>query len=556
LDNTNEDVVSHELFHQWFGDLVTCESWSNLTLNESFATYGEYLWNEFKYGQDKADHGLQNDLNGYIQQKGQKDPNLVRFDYNDKEDMFDGISYQKGGRILHMLRRYVGDDAFFESLKLYLTKNKFNSAEAHNLRLAFEEVTGEDLNWFFNQWYFNHGSPDLDIKTEYSDTTKKITVTIEQKQDFAKNPLFKLPLAIDVYNAGKPTQYKVTAEKAKEVFTFESATRPDFVNVDGEKSLLCTKRESKPAAEWIAMYKEGPLYMDRYEAIQNLAKVAEQNADAAKTILDATSDKFWSIRSLAIKNIGKILSNNKEAVKQRLMDIANNDDKPQVRAAAIRALVKNYDDGSLTDLYRSKLREQSYIVQGEALEALGKKQPAEAINLAKSYELEKNSDINRSVTNLYIDKGNDEQNTYFLGALQRLNGFALYSMLQSYGKFLARCSDETITRSLLPVEDIARKNSQWYVRLAAVGTLNDVMKKYEDKETDGKSKLVTLKTQNPKPISEIENTETQISDAGRRKDAVKSLIASIKKDEKDPQLMKIYGTAPEAAKDEKNTSSK
>ena len=167
IDHNYEDVISHELFHHWFGDYVTCESWSNLPLNESFATYGEYLWEEYKYGKEAADLHSQESREGYLAEAQRKEVNLIRFQYNDKEDMFDGHSYNKGGQVLHMLRKYVGDDAFFASLKLYLETNKFSAVEIHDLRLAFEKVTGEDLNWFFNEWFLSSGHPDLDIKTTY-----------------------------------------------------------------------------------------------------------------------------------------------------------------------------------------------------------------------------------------------------------------------------------------------------------------------------------------------------------------------------------------------------
>ena len=160
--NRWEEVISHELFHQWFGDYVTTESWSNLTLNESFATLGSQLWNEFHYGKDAGDEERYTSAKGYLGSHSEK-KDLVRFYYDDKEDMFDAVSYNKGGAILQMLRAFVGDSAFFKSLNLYLTTNKFKNAEAHQLRLAFEEVTGKDLNWFFNQWYFGNGNPKLNI---------------------------------------------------------------------------------------------------------------------------------------------------------------------------------------------------------------------------------------------------------------------------------------------------------------------------------------------------------------------------------------------------------
>src|SRR6476661_7495283 len=121
--NRWEEVIAHELFHQWFGDYVTAESWSNITLNESFATLGSQLWNEFKYGKDAAYAELYGSLQGYYNGNNEK-KDLVRFHYNNQEDVFDGVSYNKGGAILQMLRNYVGDSAFFKALNLYLTTNK------------------------------------------------------------------------------------------------------------------------------------------------------------------------------------------------------------------------------------------------------------------------------------------------------------------------------------------------------------------------------------------------------------------------------------------------
>lgn len=117
MDYNYEDYISHELFHHWFGNLVTCESWSNLTLNEGFANYSEYLWREYKYGRDDADYSNQGEQSAYLLYTAKNDPTLIRYDYEDREDMYDVVSYQKGGRVLHMLRKYVGDDAFYAALK-------------------------------------------------------------------------------------------------------------------------------------------------------------------------------------------------------------------------------------------------------------------------------------------------------------------------------------------------------------------------------------------------------------------------------------------------------
>ena len=158
-DEHNDNIVAHELAHHWFGDYVTCESWSNLTLNEGFANYSEYLWLEYKYGKEEADYFMYSERDDYLFSARNETHPLIEFEYEDKEDMFDAHSYNKGGAVMHMLRNYVGDQAFFAGTQKYLQDNALQAVEAHDLRLAFEAVTGEDLNWFFNQWFFRQGPP-------------------------------------------------------------------------------------------------------------------------------------------------------------------------------------------------------------------------------------------------------------------------------------------------------------------------------------------------------------------------------------------------------------
>jgi aminopeptidase N len=230
--NQQEQTIAHELFHQWFGDYVTNESWSNVTLNESFADYGEMLWNEYKYGKDKGDETIYSNLKSYLSSLDNEKIPLVHFYYAGKDDVFDNVSYPKGGCVLHMLRNYVGDSAFFKSLNLYLTKHKYKSAEVQDLRLAFEEVTGQDLNWFFNEWYYGYGHPKLEINYIYDSANKTAKVFIKQTQS---ENVFRFPFAIDVYEGGNKKRYNVWVEHQPDTFSFSSNTKPDLINVDGDK---------------------------------------------------------------------------------------------------------------------------------------------------------------------------------------------------------------------------------------------------------------------------------------------------------------------------------
>lgn len=173
----NDGIVAHELMHHWFGNYVTCESWANLTMNEGFANYAEYLWYEHKYGVDYAERNRDFEKTNYLMEsQSGTNHDLIDFHYEDRENMFDAHSYNKGGLVLHMLRKYLGDDMFFAALNLFLRKNAYKAVEVHHLRLAFEEISGEDLNWFFNQWYLSSGYPILWVSHNYDDTDRKSVV--------------------------------------------------------------------------------------------------------------------------------------------------------------------------------------------------------------------------------------------------------------------------------------------------------------------------------------------------------------------------------------------
>lgn len=364
--NSWEDVIAHELFHQWFGDYVTTESWSNLTLNESFANYSEYLWREYKYGKDAADAHAYSDMTGYLQSQSEN-KDLVRHYYRDKEDMFDAVSYNKGGRILHMLRNFVGDSAFFKAMNNYLTTNKFKAGEAHQLRLAFEDVTGKDLNWFFNQWYFGAGHPKLDVTYDYDDAAKKVNVIVKQTQ--SGNKVFRLPVAVDIYENGKKTRNKIWVTKKTDTFSFSYNSKPDLVNFDGDRYLLTDRKENgKTLENYVFQYKNTGLYLDRREAIDAAAR-QQDNPAALALLKDAAADKYHGLRHYAI---GK-LDMKKEAVRTAfepiIYQMAQKDAKAVVRAKAI-SLLRNYNKPEYKNLFVKSLNDSSYSVAGEALGSL------------------------------------------------------------------------------------------------------------------------------------------------------------------------------------------
>ncbi|MGZ8537894.1 MAG: M1 family metallopeptidase, partial [Flavisolibacter sp.] len=364
--NRWEDIIAHELFHQWFGDYVTTESWSNISLNESFATIGSQLWNEFYYGKDKGDEERYNSIQGYMGSRSEE-KDLVRFHYRDKEDVFDAVSYNKGGSILQMLRAFVGDSAFFKAINLYLTTNKFKAAEAHQLRLAFEEVTGKDLNWFFNQWYFGSGHPVLDITYKYNDATKQQHVIVSQ----TGNKVFTIPVKIDVWSAtGAPKQYTVWAKNKVDTFSFAAPVQPVFVNFDADKKLIAQKTENKTLEDYLFQYKNARNYVDRREAIAAAMKKQEE-VNAVQILALALKDPYGPLRMYTVNGLDISLGQVKNAVETSLTDIAQKDKHRLAKAAAI-AKLGNYKLAKYAPIFKTAVNDSSYTVSGFALEALSK----------------------------------------------------------------------------------------------------------------------------------------------------------------------------------------
>jgi len=378
-DNASEGVIAHELFHQWFGDYVTCESWSNITLNESFADYGETLWWEYKHGKDEGEAYNNRELRNYLSNPPDTSKSLVRFYYADKDDVFDNVSYPKGGRILNMLRHYVGDSAFFRSLNVYLTQHKFSNAEAQDLRLAFEQVTGQDLNWFWNQWYYGTGHPKLDIRYAYDAATKKTSVIIQQTQSV--NP-FKLPFSIDVYEGGAKKRYNVWMQDRTDTFSFAVNSKPDLVNVDGDKILLCEKNDNKNLDEFIYQYNNAGLYVDRREAVV-YATQHQADSKALDFLKKAINDKSWRIREFLITELNLDNDTVKTAMETAILDLATNENNRIVKAAAIEALSK-YKKTEYKSIFIQAVSDSSYTVSGKALKALGKIDSEAAMQLAKT----------------------------------------------------------------------------------------------------------------------------------------------------------------------------
>jgi aminopeptidase N len=501
-DKKGEYVVAHELFHQWFGDLVTCESWSNLPLNESFATYGEYLWDEYKNGRDAADYHHWQSRQGYL--GSQKEVELIRYHYKDKEDMFDRFSYNKGGQVLHMLRKAVGDDAFFASLKNYLETNKFKSAEIHHLRLAFEETTGRDMNWFFNQWFLSKGRPKLKVTKSYDASKGAVELTVEQNQDLQNTPLYTLPLEIDVYVNGKAQRTHITITEQKQSFSIPANAAPQLLNFDAERQLLCDLDYGKTTEEYLFQYHNAPLFDDRYEALKELEKQIADPQVYALFKEAALNDKFYAIRNFAISKLEKAPEDKLQETKACLLAVYKNDARNKTRARALGSLnAKFKDDPEIKTLNEQALNASSYAICSEALDAISKSDPKLALEKAKLFWNESGKDILFSVANVYATYGADEELPFFRKALKYINGFEILSFSSAYVKTARRCANSSSAIAAAMDLETLSKGANKFIKFGLVKGIKDLTSNWESRETGLKAKLEADKKDN-KNISDLE----------------------------------------------------
>lgn len=398
LDEDSESLQSHELAHQWFGDYVTCRDWGQIWLNESFATYMQSMWDEKFKGHDEFLYSdvraNQNTVLGDWE-RGHRRPIVTKY-YANKDAMFDNYAYPGGGSVLHMLRKTVGDAGFFRALNNYLKTNAHQPVSTEDLRIAFEESTGQSLDWFFDEWLYKMGHPVFDITKSYDAATKKLTLNVKQTQEpDEKNPFpqtryFQTWVEVEIDG----TIHRVWIDpKETNTFTFDSATEPKIVNFDYEGTLLKEMTFKKSADELLYQMANDKDVLGRRWAIGELDDLAKTDpAVKAKfvdaLIVSAEKDPFWRIRKAALVFIADVYSpepmpgQKRPAAKldpkvEALVLRLTKDKESLIRADAIKLLGETQDTKFLPQ-YLAALNDRSYGVIDQAAPALGATKDAKA----------------------------------------------------------------------------------------------------------------------------------------------------------------------------------
>jgi aminopeptidase N len=372
LDHNIERLVAHELAHQWFGDLVTCRDWGEGWLNEGFATYSEYLWREHAGGVDEAFMELDAWAAAYFAEDRSRYRRTVATRmYHVPLDVFDAHLYQKGGRILHMLRQVLGDDGFFAALPHYLEKHRRGSVETRDLARAVEEATGRSVDWFFDQWVMRGaGHPELEIEITWDPERGLAGVAVRQTQDInGETPLFRLPLQVQ-FRVGRRTidsTFEITG--AEHTFYTPLPSTPRWITVDPGKPTLAVMSVKKPPAMWLAELGGAEIAADRIDAARQLAKLGGAEATRALS-RSLRRDRFWGVQAAAATALGTIRS---DAARDALLDALPAIESHHARRAAVNALGSFRGDArAFAAVAEIAAGDPSYRVEAEALFAIGR----------------------------------------------------------------------------------------------------------------------------------------------------------------------------------------
>ncbi|HVJ89177.1 MAG TPA: M1 family metallopeptidase, partial [Labilithrix sp.] len=309
IDVTSDDLIAHELAHQWFGDLVTCRDWSEGWLNEGFATFMEHVWREHHLGHDEYEYGIRHDLGSYLgEATGRYRRPIVCQDYDAPLDLFDRHLYEKGGLVLHVLRAELGDTLFWKGVSTYLRRHSRGVVETRDLLRALEEVSGRSLGRRFEEMVQRPGHPDVEIDLSWEDGVLRCAAKQTQATADGVPNAFEVPIVLVIVDpvTGSSRREKLRLTSRIDTFSVPCPSRPRFVVVDPEMRILGDVTVKAPADMLRAQLAEAPTGRGRWLAAQALAKVDDPPTIQALGARLFDDKEFWGVRVECAEALGRI----------------------------------------------------------------------------------------------------------------------------------------------------------------------------------------------------------------------------------------------------------
>jgi len=368
---TGQDpLISHELGHQWFGDLVTCKDWGNIWLNEGFATFMETMWSEHYFPKDQSEYERWSGIQEWFEQGNLWAKPIVRHDFDDSSE-FDGNAYGKGGLVLYMLRHQIGREPFYRGLKHYLEVNRGKNVVTADLVKAIEDETHINVDPFFTQWIYGAGAPKFDLAYTYDDANHQIVLKVKQAQKVeGRVGIFRVPVEVEITTTSGAKTYPITVSKPEEAFALPSDSAPIMVLFDKGGHVLKTAEFHKDKKEWLYQAKNASEFADRADAVQALGKIKDDpEVDAALGEV-LRSDKAWGARAVAADTLGE---RGTPAAAKQLLDGLNSATEPWVKNRIAAALGNFKDNADVAAKLESLAKDdKSFRTRASALQAIGK----------------------------------------------------------------------------------------------------------------------------------------------------------------------------------------
>lgn len=391
LDFSSDALVSHELAHQWFGDLLTCRDWAQAWLNEGFATYMEAVWREADLGSDEYLYDIFECLTAYLREDAHRYRRAIVCNvYRDPIEIFDRHLYQKGAAVLHMLRGELGEGRFWRAIERYVRDNSQRSVETIDLIRAIEAATGRNMRRFFNQWVYREGHPQLQISVAWDAARRVATLTIDQNQTIdADHPAYAFDVEIGFApGAGDlPAQpahdpvsgerrVRASVERRHETIAVPLDFEPKLVRFDPGSFLLADVRYRLGAELAAATLRADPDVIARIHAARELAKDGGRIAREAIAAAFA-QEPFWGVLVETAFAVGAT----RAPWARAMLVSALSHRHPKVVRAAAGALGHFREPEVATALIETAANHASYFVRAAALVALGKTRDARAFDV-------------------------------------------------------------------------------------------------------------------------------------------------------------------------------
>lgn len=452
LDQDFEGLIAHELFHQWFGDMVTTESWPQLVLNEGMASYGEYIWARAAGGKDREQHEAYIDMNRYLEEVNSSGAApIVRYYESNPGRMFNRHTYQKGAQVWRMLENYLGRASFFSGLQHYLTQHAYQAVDLHDLRLALEEVTGKDLLWFFDQWLLDEGHPIISVT--YTPGPKNNQTTVHFMQQHLSNPtaIYRLPIPLEIQ--GESHWIDWHSRDTTLVFT----AAPVDIRVDPDRTVLAEWIDQRDKSMWEAAWVNGSFF-ERWDAFHYFHDSSTFNMGGQ---LLALQDPYWGIREMAI-NVISTEGEGAEVFKQKLIHLSVNDPSAKVRAAALSRLL-NYSDPALSGIYQNATQDTSYGVIAKGLIGLTNYDQGAAMRIASRFEDAPLQALTLAIGYVYAYTPVEDKGDFFVRLNHHINRGATaewYGYIGSYFRKSQEVDEIKQGLTLLQQEALQQRNGQ------------------------------------------------------------------------------------------------